>query len=163
MTRWKVYLIFIDNTNSRKTTIKHSFRPLYTYRLLLSDLDKLYKKIDWKVPKGFKITFKLSSYRQNPELIDDLDRYILNRDKIEIVFYNPKIINYGLFSESDELLLRSSSMITIYNDIEIDKLNQTLLLYTIDDTKNKIKLIDVIDNPKRLYNELINRMVKRSW
>lgn len=107
------------------------------------------------------ITFKLTSYMEKPSRVTDWRKFILNRDKIKVIIFDPHKFYYALFTERGEKLIQTGKIKTIYNDIRIEYVKEPLLLYKVNDSGDRIKLIDVIDNPRRHYNNLINRMVKR--
>ena len=95
-----------------------------------------------------------------PTKITDWNRYVLDEDIIHIILYNPNIIEYALYTENGDKLIQSNNQDVIYNDIHYDNITEPLLLYIVSETGDKISLLDVIDNPKRWYNDVVTRMVK---
>lgn len=163
MTTWKTSLIFDDRVNDRRAKLKLSFPPLYRYTDIYNTLENLVQMIGWDPIKYLPncITFKLVSYMETPLRVADWNKFILNRDKIKIIIFDPSKFYYALYTERGEKLIQTGKMQTIYNDIQIEYVREPLLLYKINDSGTKIQLIDVIDNPKRHYNNLVNRMIKQ--
>ena len=106
------------------------------------------------------LLFRLVTDMEYPLRINNWDRYILDKDIIQIIIYNSKIIEYALYTERGDKLIQSKTQNVIYNDIDHDNITEPLLLYSVTELGDKIKLIDVIDNPKRWYNEVVTRMIK---
>jgi len=71
---------------------------------------------------------------------------------------------YALFNERGEKLMKSSNIKSIYKKIDIKKIYEPLLIYHMNYKKDKIKLVDVLDNPERHYKEVVNRLIsKYNW
>lgn len=162
MTYWKIYLFLIDKINDVEFKVKHKISPLYTYSDLYHQLPNIYENVKSNYTMN-NITFKLCSYMEEPVKINNWRKFILNKDRIRVIIYDPTKLYYGLFTESDDMVIQSSKIETIYEDIQYNHVNETLLIYMIDQAGEKQKLVDIIDNPKRHYNALINRMVKKGW
>lgn len=161
---WSAYLLFIDKINKKQIEIEHSFNPVYKYNDLFKDIEMLYALIGWEIKYCKKnVVFKLATYLDAPTKVDDWDNYILNHDNIQVILYDSTIIEYGLFTEDNDLIIQTYKPEIIYGDIDYEKIDQPLLLYTVTENGDKLKLIDVIDNPQRMYNDLVNRMVKKGW
>jgi len=157
MASWKAHLVFIDKFRKKETILKFVFPPLYTYNCLYNNLKSLFKTIKWDLidyPPNY-IAFKLTSYSEDSTIITDWDKFIINEDKIQVIIFNPNIYHYALFSQQGEKLMQASSAETIYNDIKIEFVREPLLLYKVNYNGTKIKWIDIIDNPKRMYNEVV--------
>ena len=161
MATWKANLYFDDRIGNRKQKINFAFPALYRYKLLYDNLETLFKYIGWDgfEYEKYKVVFKLSTYKDEPVDIEDLNKYILNRDKINIIIFDPKIINYSLYTERGDILLTTSSLQSIYSDINIDNLNEVLKLYAVNESGTQLKLLDIIINPKMYYNQAVNRLI----
>ena len=161
MTTWKADLIFDNRINNRKNKLKFTFPVLYNYNTLYNNLITLFKCIGWKPIKYGRncIDFQLLTYRDNPMSIDDWNNYILNRDIIQIVIFDPRMYYYGLYTTGGVKLMVSKNIKTIYDDIKMEFVRQTLLIYLINESGIQLKLIDVLDNPKVYYNQVVNRLV----
>ncbi len=163
MTSWKAYLIFDDKIHDKETKLKITFPPLYTYKCLYNNLKSFFHIIGWD-PIDYPpnhITFKLASYMEEPTRVVDWNKFILSRDEIHIVIFNPNSHYYALFTQQGEKLIQTTKADTIYNDIKIEHVKEPLLLYKINESGTKIKLIDVIDNPMRMYNKVVKRLIHR--
>ena len=163
MTTWKVYLTVNDRINNRKSKLKFNFPPLYRYKTLYNNLPILLQTIGWSpiIYHPSYVTFKFGSYRDTPIKVDDWDNFILNRDKIHIIIFDPRIYSYALFTENGKKIMQTTKIETIYEDIKIEMVHKPLLLYKVNITGAKIELIDVIDNPIRHYNDVVNRLIQR--
>jgi len=164
MTFWNASLIFIDKIIPRTTKLPLSFVPLYTYRKLYNNLKNLYKSIgwDWKYTEK-NVIFKISTYMDEPAKVTNWDKYILNRDIIQVIIYDPNNYYYGLYTKQKDKIMEFNTIERIYKDIQVENITEPLLIYSINEVNERIKLIDVIDNPKRRYNKLVNRMIARGW
>lgn len=158
---WKADLIFYDQVNDRKQELQFDFPGLYKYSQLYDNLKILFTSIGWDNFRydRYKIDFKLLTYRDKPVDVQDWNKYILNRDQIEIVISNPDLISYSLYTERGDVLLTTSKLANIYSDININSLNQVLKIYMVNRSRTKRKLIDVIINSKMLYNQMVNRLI----
>ncbi len=165
MEYWSGYLIFNDKLNKLKFVVKYNFIPLFTYKDLYTKIDNIFEAIGFEKINYSQenIVFKLTTYMEEPVKIIDWSTFILDQDKIEVIFYDPKKWYYELYTEKGKKIFRTNKLSLIYDDIYVDRIIEPLLLYIVDDTDQKRKLVDVIDNPKRMYNELVNRMIKRGW
>lgn len=154
---WTINLCFIDQDKKKIYKLSHTVKPLYTYFDLKEDIDFLTKKIGWSA-KNKTIQFKLASY-SNVKKIENWNRFILHRDTVHIILslYNP--IFYTLSNIKGDILLFDTSIQKIYSRANTEKGNETLLICQVDENKTKIKIIDIIDNPKVYYNKLVNRMI----
>ncbi len=160
MTIWTSYLVFKDLINDKKIRIKFKHEIIYTYKSLYDNLEKLFQDIGWKQTYSSSwITFKLGNHTNKPIRIIDWNKYILNKDKIYIILFNPSVHSYGLFNQKGDKLIETSNAKTIYQDIKIELIKEPLYLYQLNACGTKTKLIDVIDNPKRCYNEVVNRLI----
>ena len=159
---WSMSLVFKNKITNKTINNVFEYEPFYTYHDLFYHIDELCKSFGWKIRiTKYNINFKLSNYTRNPMEVNNWDKYILNSDKIIIVVDDPDKLLYGLFTKNGKILLKSNQLQKIYDDIHLDKLNQPLLIWEIDSSNHKLKLLDVIDNPIIYYNKLINRLVSK--
>jgi len=165
MEYWSAYLTFNDKLNKIKFVVKYNFIPLFTYNELYDKLGNILEAIGFEKINYSRenIVFKLTTYTEEPPKVIDWNMFILDQDKIEVIFYDPKKWYYELYTERGYKIVRTNKLSLIYDDIYFDRIIEPLLIYLVDDTDQKRKLVDVIDNPKRMYNELVNRMIKRGW
>ena len=162
---WTVSLILINKNVNQEFTIKYNFCPPYTYNKLYDELLEIYDIIGWlKNNKSNRknIIFKLSTNMKTPVKITNWDKYILDHDIIYIILYNSDIVEYGLYTERGDKLMQTNKPEIIYNDIDYNNITEPLLLYSVTETGDKIQLLDVIDSPKRWYNEIVTRMVLKN-
>ena len=157
MATWKADLYFEDRINNRKNNIKFTFPALYTYNKLYNNLKKLFKVIGWNEVKYDRNNIRLMSDDQ--VIINNWNNYILDRDKIQIILFDPTVYHYSLRTLNDVNLLTTSNIETLYDDIKIDLINETLLVYMVNDLGIKIKLIDVLDNPNIYHTQVTNRLI----
>lgn len=171
---WQAFLLFRDNINNRKKEITFTFVPLYTYNKLFENITNILQDIGWvnssgnitdgdniggeEIDPSF-ITFKLKSYKKKPEIVRDWKSYILNRDQIQIEISDPNKPFYGLYTRRGNRLLMTSNLRSIYEDIHIDRLRYPVFIYLLNGSGKRLKLLDVVDNPDRYYNQLITRIV----
>jgi len=155
MTNWKCRLVLIDEIDNTTKTVTLSFPPPYKYKDIYDDLSDI---VDIN---GRGIKFELSTYKRHHVLIRDWNKYVLNRDTINVIMYDNNIILFSLETKNRKSLITYSNIRDIYRDIIFDLITEPLLIYMIDGGQNRIKLIDVIDNPKRHLNNVITRLVKR--
>jgi len=153
---WSVNLCFIDRDEKKIYKLKHVVKPLYTYENLNRDLSFLAGTIGWSL-NNKNIEFKLASYTKAKK-IDDWNRFILHRDTVHIIFSKTNFCFYTLSNTKGDIFLCHKSISKIYSKAQEIK-NEILLICQINETKTKIKIIDVIDNPVIHYNNLVNRMI----
>jgi hypothetical protein len=163
MTTWKAYLTFKNTIRNVTTKLKFTFSPIYNYDKLYRNLDDLLKTIGWKNTEYTtkNVAFKLTSYVKTPIYITDWKKYIIHKDKIQIIFFDPNKHYYALYDQKGEIVLKSETIDKIYQEINIDLVPEPLELYLVNDIDIKLKLIDIIDNPKRHYNQVVTRLVKK--
>lgn len=159
---WSISLVFKNKISNEIVNDTLEYEPYYTYYDLFYHVKWFCKSYGWKIKiTKYNVAFSLASYTQNPVDVDDWNRYILNTDKIIVSISDPNESLYGLFTKRGKKLLKVNQLQKIYNDIDIEKLNQPLFIWEIDSSNRKIKLLDVIDNPAIYYNRLINRLVAK--
>lgn len=162
---WSASLVLINNNSNREFTIKYNFYPPYTYNELYNEIIDIYDIIGWsentKIIKR-NIILKLFTNGENLIKITNWNKYLLDDDKIYIILYNSDKVEYALYTEKGAKLIQANKTDIIYNDIDYDNITEPLLLYSVTETGDKIKLLDVIDTPKRWYNEIVTRMVLKN-
>lgn len=158
---WVVTLCFIDQVKRKIHKYQQRFFPLYTYHKLYHNLDTFMKNIGWDQInyKTTAIDFKLASYKDEPVVVSDWDKLILNKDVIHIVLYDPNVYFYSLFSQHGEVLKSDKSIKSIYQSLNSFKDCEFLFIYLINEPKTKAKLIDVIYNTQVSYNQTVNKLV----
>ena len=155
-------LVFKNKITNETINDVLQYKPFYTYQDLFYHVDEFCKSFGWKIRiTKYNVNFKLVGYTRNPMDVNDWNKYILNTDKIIIVVNDPNKSLYGLFTKNGKKLLKANQLRKIYADIDINKLDQPLLIWKIDSSNRKLKLLDVIDNPTMYHNRLINRLVSR--
>ena len=155
MTHWHAYISIDDKINDSTYQKRLSFEPLYTYNHLYHDIIR----IVGSVSKNY-IAFKITTYKKEPEIIDDWRKYVLNRDRIDVIVYQPNETFYTIFVK-DQPIKTYTKLSIIYDDIDFEHVSETVIIYQTDLVGNKLKLIDVIDNPTTQYNNLITRMIHK--
>lgn len=162
---WSTSLILINKNISQEFTIKYNFCPPYTYNNLYNEIIDIYDIIGWSENSKIirkNIILKLFTDMKNPIKITNWNKYLLDNDIIYVILYNSDIVEYALYTEKGDKLIQANKPNIIYNDIDYDNITEPLLLYSVTETGDKIKLLDVIDTPKRWYNEIVTRMVLRN-
>jgi len=153
---WKANIKIVDNVNNVQKEIIYEFKNLIQYLHLFNDLPNLYDP-----PCRCEIVF-VFNYLDKREIVTNLERYILNGDQIEIVIKR-EIPLYMLCDCKTGDVIQSHENIKelykIYNESLIDVMDCEILL--IRRCGGKMKLIDVLDSPKRHYNECLNRLIHR--
>lgn len=161
MANWKATLIFEDKINNRKQDLQFNFPPLYNYHKLYDNLKVIFKCIGWERLEfeRHKVDFKILTYRDDPIDVNDWNIYILNRDEVKIVIFDPNKIYYTLCTDHEIDLMTTSNLTTIYDDLNIELLKEVLKIYAVTESGTRLGLVDVIVNPRMLYNRVVNRMI----
>lgn len=161
--RWISKITIIDKVANNKTKIHFSFPPYYTYNRLYDHIPTLLKIVGWEAVNMHKyqrrdVIFEKRVCSHNMK-IGDWDNFILHRDKITITLLDSNSYYYGVYSKSLKMLMIGKNLPSIYQRIDQFLPNKTLLIYLIDGTYKRVKLIDVLDNPIRYHNRVINRLI----
>ncbi len=148
---WFADITIHDNVNNKKLKFKYKF-TISNYQILLKDLNNIYP-----YHEDSEISFNLI-YLQKNYIIDDLSKYILNRDTIIVYINNPEIeTSYILTDISGSEIYESDNINNVYKYYTKVKY-QCLLYEKIDDTH---KLIDVLNTDENEYNACMNRLIHR--
>lgn len=159
---WSMPLVFNNKITNETVNRVLEYEPFYTYKDLYNHIDSFCKSFGWNIKiTRYNVSFKLTGYTRNPIDVNNWDKYILNTDTIIITLYDPNKSSYGLFTRKGKKLLKVDQLDKIYSNIHSDKINQPLLIWKIDSSNRKLKLLDVIDNPIIYYNKLINRLISQ--
>ena len=149
MTTWIAYLTIDNQIENRKLETEINFRPFYTYNHLYQNLKTIFD-----YPKDHVI------FICKRKKIKDWTKFLLNQDYIYVALFYSTVRKYLLVGESGDIVTTRDNVETIYRDLEINSIDEPLLLWLIDPGGNKIQLIDVLDNPMRYYNDMIDRMIR---
>jgi hypothetical protein len=153
---WKATIKIVDNVNNVEKDIEYKFNKITTYSNLFNDLPNLYS-VECKC-----VVDMYFIYLEKRELVKDLYKYILNRDVIEIVL-KKQIPTYMLCDVINGERIKTSTNIKELYKVYNDRLHKTMdcELLLVKQEDDKLTLIDVLDSPKRLYNECLNRLIHK--
>ena len=150
---WTAVLMIKNKITNTNKNIVINIPYLYTYNILFGNINKL---CDYK--SNNVVTFSLCSYKDIPVIVEDWTRYILDKDKILIIIREKSVIKYSLFTGIGAKVMTVSKIEDIYKDVKMEHVIDPLFIYAINE-KGHRKLIDVITNETKLYNDLITRLV----
>jgi len=158
----KIGLTFNNHIDNLTYKTSFIFVPLLRYNDLYNNMSQILRNIglNLKIPKHC-VSFELTTYRNIPTPIKDWNKYVLNEDRITVTLSNPYVRNYQLATEKGEKIMTMNKISKIYNEIDYDGITEPLMIYLVDGSNTKLRLVDVIDNPIRHYNNVVTRMVKK--
>ncbi len=149
---WKANLKIIDEIQNIKKNIIYNFYPIIRYFNLLQELPTLYGIYDCKIEFNFE-------YLGKKVVIDDLSKYILNNDIIEIILKPKEKLYYlqdGISKEIIKSSYRTKDLYEFYQKELKDTIDCEVLLIREDK-----KLLDVWFPPNFFYNRCVNRLVHK--
>lgn len=157
---WTAKLKIIDMVKKQNNVVDYKFNRIMKYIDLYHDLGIIlrfigYENCPYRITQ-ISFTFR---YLDKKVLVDNWhNRYILNRDEIEIRINDVPLIYSLVDSISGQIILKHQNINKIY--LFYDKILQyktnNALLIKIDNT-----LVDVLDNGKYHLNACINRLIHR--
>lgn len=155
---WKVQLHIINHFLDTEGVKTYCFKPILQYKNLHEYLPKILPHLDLT---HYIVDFYFT-YLNKTVLVDDLEKYILNNDLIEIhLNFNDKQQYFLRDSYNDENLYVSPNIDDIYTYYKDSILNHDFPLLIYREKYNKYNLIDVLENPDYYINSCINRMVHK--
>lgn len=143
---WFANVTIKDEMTGKITNFKYEF-IISTYKSLLKDIKNIYK-----YEENCQIIFELS-YLNTKSLIDDLAKYILNRDSIVIYIRENEI--YILTDTQGTELCKSRNMNDVYKYYRNKNIRDECFLFK----GNNFQLLDVLDTSENQYNKCVNRLV----
>jgi len=150
---WKAFLKIKDHVNYLEKTIEYKFYKVTTYLNLFHDLSLIYPKYR----KEYEIEFRFN-YLENSTLIDDLNKYILNNDEIEVIINPCKPVYYLYDPIFKDEIVQSYYAKKLYEYAD-KNIEGEILLYV---KRGYIhKLVDVLTKPDYYKSECINRLMKK--
>jgi hypothetical protein len=147
---WKA-ILKIKHEEEEKI-VEYKFYKVSNYLKLFNDLHLIYPKYK----KEYEVIFNFN-FLGNQILVDDLTKYILHNDQIDITIRKIKPVYYLYDPIFNCEIVQSYNMKKLYEYAE-KELNGEILLYQRKGFLNK--LLDVLTKPDYYKNECINRMVK---
>ena len=156
---WNANLRIIDKIRNLENEAIYYFKKVSKYKqlfeylpLLLSTID--YKKKECNIPSNY-VTF-VFYYLDKQHIVDNWDKYILNRDKIDIIISRPLKNYYLIESLSNITLVQSNDIkdLYIYYNKRVKNIANSAIL-----VKDGSRLIDVLENPDRFLKDCINRLM----
>ena len=154
--------------------INYYFVCIRKYSQLYDDLPSILEKLEWsnKSDKNktiIKDTNQVEfyfTYLGKKIKVDDWEKYILNKEKIDIHINTESKPVYALVdSYQGDKVITSTNINDLYSYYEKQKhlFNNTypMLIYSVDIRALKTKLLDVIENSQAHLNACINRMVSK--
>lgn len=145
---WFANVTIKDEMTGKTTNFKYEF-IISTYKSLLKDIKNIYK-----YEENCQIIFELS-YLNTKSLIDDLAKYILNRDSIVIYIRENEI--YILTDTQGTELCKSRNMNDVYKYYRNKNIRDECFLFK----GNNFQLLDVLDTSENQYNKCVNRLVRK--
>jgi len=150
---WKAFLKIKDGVNHVEKTVEYKFYKVTTYLNLFHDLYLVYPKFK----KEYEVEFKFN-YLDNSTLIDDLSKYILNNDKIEIIINKCKPMYYLYDPIFKDEIVQCYNIKKLYEYADKNIVGE-ILLYVKRGCIHK--LVDVLTKPDYYKSECINRLMKK--
>lgn len=147
---WKAILT-IKHEEEEKI-IEYKFYKVSNYLRLFNDLHLIYPKYK----KEYEVIFNFN-FLGNSILVDDLSKYILHNDQIQVTIKNVKPIYYLYDPIFKYEIVQSYNMKKLYEYAD-KELKGVILLYKRKGYLNKF--LDVLTKPDFYKNECINRLVK---
>ena len=145
---WFANVTIKDEMTGKTRNFKYEF-IISIYKSLLKDIKNIYK-----YEENCQIIFELS-YLNTKSLIDDLAKYILNRDSIVIYIRENEI--YILTDTQGTELCKSRNMNDVYKYYRNKNIRDECFLFK----GNNFQLLDVLDTSENQYNKCVNRLVRK--
>ena len=151
---WQANLKIIDNVNNINKNIIYKFYKVTTYSQLFRDLPMIYP-----YNSKNKVIF-IFNYLESSTVIDDLSKYILNKDEIIVKINSCKPLYY-LYDPIFKDEIAQSYNIKLLYKYYYKKLSheEEILLYKRIGYKNK--LVDVLSSPVYYKNRCIDRLISK--
>ena len=155
---WTANLKLIDMIQKRQYNVVYKMKKITKYIDLYRDISNILKAIGYKNcayrPTQINFTF---DYLNKKIQVDDWNKYVLNRDVIEIrLIEAPKI--YSLIdSFNGKIIITSLKVEELYKYYQkyLRKYDCAILI------KCDNSLLDVLDNSENYKNRCINRLIHR--
>ena len=158
---WIAKLKIIDNVENIHTILDYKFTRIMKYIDLYRDLSYIFRYLGFEncKYKMKQITFTFT-YLDKNIIVDDWNKYILNKDQIEIKIDKLDHIYRLVDSYSGRTIIESKNLKILYSHYNKNlksKLSDAVLV-KCDNT-----LIDVLDDYKYHLNACINRLIHRYY
>lgn len=160
--KWRAEIILRDQINNREAKFTFSFSPLYTYNSLYDYLPNMLLTVDWQLKYEKKNTTFILRIRYGNQNIHDWSKFLIHGDCITVIFTDPHSYSYALYTRKFKLIFVNKDLQTIYNQVRQLK-RKTWLIYLVDGSYRRIRLMDVLDNAEKYYNHLVNRLIKNYY
>ena len=160
--KWQAEIILRDQINNREAKFTFSFSPLCTYEGLYKYLPKMLSTINWQLKYEKKNTTFVLKIRYGHQIIHDWSKFLIHGDSITVTFIDPRSHSYALYTRKLKLIFVHKNLQTIYDQIRKLK-KKTWLIYLVDGSYHRIKLVDVLDDAQKYYNRLVDRMIKNYY
>jgi len=148
-------LNIIDEIGNLKRNSIYKFNRISRYFNLLAEFDSIYPITKYK---RFLIVFSFK-YEGKNILVDDLTKFILPKDIIEIRITLPDPLYYLVDSISLEKIRSSYNIKELYKYYLEKKDEIDCEIFILKENNGKTKLIDVLIEPNYIYNQCVNRLI----
>lgn len=157
---WVAKLKIVDTIKNVENTVDYKFNRIMKYIDLYRDLPIILRFIGYEDCRyrmtQIVFTFK---YLEKDIIVDNwYNKYILNRDEIEIKIINVEPIYSLIDSSSKNIIFKSRNIkhLYLYYNTILKSLVKNAILVKSDDS-----LIDVLDEPSHYLNACINTLIHR--
>lgn len=155
---WGAHLKIIDLIQNKREDVIYKMRKITKYKDLYYDLANILKSVGYEETnyRPTQITFTFD-YLDNKILVDDWNKFVLNKDVIEIRMIEVPKIYTLVDSYNGRTIISSLKTEKIYHHYNQYLKNYNLpVLLKCDDS-----LLDVLENPENRLNRCINRLIHR--
>lgn len=157
---WVAKLKIVDTIKNVENTVDYKFNRIMKYIDLYRDLPIILRFIGYEDCRYriAQIVFTFRYLEQNIIVDNWYNKYILNRDEIEIKIINVEPIYSLVDSSSKNIIFKSRNIkhVYLYYDAILKSLVKNAILVKSDDS-----LIDVLDDGQYYLNACINTLIHR--
>jgi len=160
---WKVKIVIDSKVHNKIVDTTVTFHPFYTYRNLYKDiLILMEEKWGSEFNMNTRMVFSLYEY-DYMIIVKEWDTQVINDSNIYVMIEESDKVYYALYNTRKENIFTGESIDHVYSYINkyLNQINSDYLyLYLLNEMGMKMKLLDVIVNKNKIYNDLITRLVK---
>jgi hypothetical protein len=162
---WKTRLVVKHRIKDRVMEITLSFDPPYTYNNLYNDILILMDEQGYPIPKLHNITFSVCDKMTKDtgfKIVEDWDCYLYQNEIIQVDINKSDIILYGVYDDKGNNIYYNPDINEIYNKGDYIKHieSEYIYIHALNEPGKKIKLVDVIPNTFKIYNNTVTRLVR---
>lgn len=154
---WVAYLTIKDEINKIQSKVNYPMKTIHKYGNLYLNLSRILKSLGYQNYRYRRnqIEFKFR-YLGSDILVDNWNKYILNRDEIEIRIF-PMPIEFKLMLPFEKHILfkslKQKDVYNFYNQFLKGRIKSKILV-KVDDF-----LLDVLDTNENQLNKCIDRLI----